>query len=54
MKADCNKDQLYTEYHIDSEAQALIKYKYNMLIIDSRLPGLGARRAFGMYVASYS
>ena len=24
MKADCNEDQLYTKYHIDSEAQALI------------------------------
>ena len=52
MKADFNKDQLYTEYHIDSEAQVLKEYKDNALMIDSRLSELGTRRAFGMYVAS--
>ena len=47
--ADCNKDQLYTDYHIDTATGA---YKDNALMIDLRLPDLGKRWAFGMYVAT--
>ena len=47
--ADCNKDHLYAEYHIDTVTGA---YKDNALMIDLRLPDLGTRRAIGIYVAS--
>ena len=40
MKADCNKDQAYTEYHIDTVKHRCL-YKDKVLMIDSRLPGLG-------------